>query len=66
VTAAPTFYVVPGSGVRRAIEENRQRVFDAVENAYRLHSSGKTDQPRQLFSSIPDRPSSRIIACRRI
>ena len=62
MTAAPTFYVVPGSGVRRAIEENRQRVFDAVENAYRLHSSGKTINPDSYFLRYPDRPSSRIIA----
>ena len=62
MNGAPTFHVVPGSGVRRAIDENRQKVFEAVENAYRLHSSGKTINPDSYFLRYPDRPSSRIIA----
>ena len=29
--SAPIFYVVPGSTVKRIIDENKQQVFDAVE-----------------------------------
>lgn len=58
----PAFYVVPGTAVRRAIEENRQQVFDAVEIAYRLHASGDAINPDSYFLRYPDRPNSRIIA----
>ena len=59
---APTFYVVPGSAARRAIESNRDRVFKAVETAYRLHASGNAINPDSYFLRYPDRPNSRIIA----
>jgi 2,3-diaminopropionate biosynthesis protein SbnB len=62
VGAAPTFYVVPGSAARRAIDENRQLVFEAVEKAYRLHASGNAINPDSYFLRYPDRPNSRIIA----
>jgi N-[(2S)-2-amino-2-carboxyethyl]-L-glutamate dehydrogenase len=62
VPAAPTFYVVPGSAVRRAIDGDRQRVFEVVEMAYRLHAAGQTINPDSFFLRFPDRPNSRIIA----
>lgn len=62
MATAPTFYVVPGSAVRRAIEENQQQVFEAVETAYRLHASGNAINPDSYFLRYPDRPNSRIIA----
>lgn len=62
MAVAPTFYVVPGTAVRRAIDENRQRVFEVVELAYRLHASGNAINPDSYFLRYPDRPSSRIIA----
>jgi len=62
MATAPTFYVVPGTAVRRAIDENRQRVFETVEMAYRLHASGNAINPDSYFLRYPDRPSSRIIA----
>jgi ornithine cyclodeaminase len=62
VALAPTFYVVPGSTVKRAIENNKQQVFDAVEEAYRLHASGNTLNPHSYFLRYPDNPSARIIA----
>jgi ornithine cyclodeaminase len=62
VAVAPTFYVIPGSPVRSAIDDNRNEVFDAVEAAYRLHSSGNTVNPASCFLRYPDRPSARIIA----
>src|SRR6476620_9644155 len=60
--SAPTFYVVPGSTVKRVIDENKKQVFDAVEAAYRLHDSGSTLNPDSYFLRYPDKPSARIIA----
>src|SRR6476619_6289846 len=60
--SAPTFYVVTGSTVKRVIDDNRKKVFDAVETAYRLHASGNTLNPDSYFLRYPDRPSARIIA----
>src|SRR6266446_10735269 len=60
--SAPTFHVVPGSTVKRVIDDNKKQVFDAVEAAYRLHSSGGTVNPDSYFLRYPDNPSARIIA----
>src|SRR4249919_3545347 len=60
--SAPTFYVVPGSMVKRVIDDNKKQVFDAVEAAYRLHGSGDTLNPDSYFLRYPERPSARIIA----
>src|SRR4249920_1302435 len=60
--SAPTFHVVPGSTVKRVIDDNKKQVFDAVEAAYRLHGSGNTVNPDSYFLRYPDRPCSRIIA----
>ena len=60
--SAPTFHVLPGSTVKRIIDDNRKKVFDAVEAAYRLHGSGNTLNPDSYFLRYPDRPSARIIA----
>lgn len=62
VQAAPTFYVVPGATVKSVIDGNRQRVFDAVETAYRLHASGNAVNPDSYFLRYPDKPNARIIA----
>ena len=60
--SAPTFYVVPGSTVKRVLEDNKKQVFDVVEAAYRLHGSGDTLNPESYFLRYPDRPDARIIA----
>jgi N-[(2S)-2-amino-2-carboxyethyl]-L-glutamate dehydrogenase len=62
VLSAPIFYVVPGSTVKRVIDDNKKQVFDAVEAAYRLHGFGNTVNPDSCFLRYPDRPCSRIIA----
>lgn len=62
MATAPTFHVVPGSAVKSAIEGNRQKVFEAVEAAYRLHASGDSVNPNSYFLRYPDNPSARIIA----
>jgi ornithine cyclodeaminase len=54
--------VVPGSTVKRVVDQNRNRVFAAVVEAYRLHASGDTVNPDSYFLRYPDRPSARIIA----
>src|SRR3954467_4398477 len=60
--SAPTFHVVPGSTVKRVIDDNKKQVFAAVEAAYRLHGSGDTVNPDSYFLRYPDKPSARIIA----
>jgi N-[(2S)-2-amino-2-carboxyethyl]-L-glutamate dehydrogenase len=62
VLSAPIFYVVPGSTVKRVIDDNKKQVFDAVEATYRLHGSGNTLNPDSFFLRYPDRPCARIIA----
>ena len=60
--SAPTFYVVPGSLVKRVVDDNREQIFDVVEAAYRLHASGNALNPDSYFLLYPDKPSARIIA----
>ena len=60
--SAPTFYVVPGSTVKRVIDDNKKQVFDVVEAAYRLHGSGNTLIRTATSSDIQIDPSARIIA----
>jgi N-[(2S)-2-amino-2-carboxyethyl]-L-glutamate dehydrogenase len=62
VMAAPTFHVVPGAKVKDVIDQNRKRVFDAVEAAYRLLAAGDAINPDSYFLRYPDKPSARIIA----
>jgi ornithine cyclodeaminase len=62
LATAPIFYVVPGSAVKSAIDGNRQKVFEAVEAAYRLHAAGESVNPNSYFLRYPDNPTARIIA----
>jgi ornithine cyclodeaminase len=62
VAAAPTFHVVPGATVKSVIDGARDRVFAAVEEAYRLHAAGDAINPDSYFLRYPDKPSARIIA----
>lgn len=62
MAAAPTFYVVSGSTVKRVIGDNRDQVFKAVETAYRLHAAGASINPDSYFLRYPDNPRNRIIA----
>ena len=62
MATAPTFHVVPGSVVKTAIDGNRQKVFEAIEAAYRLHASGESVNPNSCFLHYPDNPIARIIA----
>lgn len=60
--AAPSFHVVSGSTVKSVIDDNRLQVFEAIEEAYRLHSAGDAINPDSYFLRYPDKPSNRIIA----
>ncbi len=62
MASIPTFYVVPGSAIKRIIDRNRNQVFAAVAEAYRLHASGDTVNPDSYFLRYSDKPSARIIA----
>jgi 2,3-diaminopropionate biosynthesis protein SbnB len=62
LATAPIFHVVPGSAVKSAIDGNRQKVFEAVEAAYRLHAAGGSVNPHSCFLRYPDNPTARIIA----
>lgn len=62
MAVAPIFHVVPGSAVKTAIDRNRQKVFETVEAAYRLHAAGESVNPNSYFLRYPDNPTARIIA----
>jgi N-[(2S)-2-amino-2-carboxyethyl]-L-glutamate dehydrogenase len=62
LVTAPIFHVVPGSAVKSAIEGNRQKVFEAVEAAYRLHAAGQSVNPNSYFLRYPEDSTARIIA----
>ena len=58
----PTFAVISGAQVHRALLSREKHVVDLIEAAYRLHGAGDTVNPPSYFLRFPDRPSSRIIA----
>jgi 2,3-diaminopropionate biosynthesis protein SbnB len=62
LTTAPTFFVVSGTAVKEITDRQKQRIFDTVEAAYRLHDAGHTINPDSYFLRYPKRPNSRIIA----
>jgi len=62
LATAPIFHVVAGSAVKKAIDSNRQKIFEAVEAAYRLHAAGDSVNPNSYFLRYPNNSSARIIA----
>ncbi|MFI1470858.1 2,3-diaminopropionate biosynthesis protein SbnB [Streptomyces wuyuanensis] len=60
--AAPSFAVIPGEQVQRALRGHEKRIVELVEATYRLHGEGRTVNPPSYFLRFPDRPASRIIA----
>jgi 2,3-diaminopropionate biosynthesis protein SbnB len=58
----PTFAVIPGERVSRALEGREHQIIELVEATYRLHSAGDSVNPPSYFLRFPDRPSARIIA----
>ncbi|WP_326617978.1 2,3-diaminopropionate biosynthesis protein SbnB [Streptomyces decoyicus] len=59
---APSFAVISGGQVHRALEGRHREVVDLIEAAYRTHGAGDTVNPPSYFLRFPDRPTSRIIA----
>jgi 2,3-diaminopropionate biosynthesis protein SbnB len=58
----PTFSIIPGVQVQRALKGRERQIVDLVEYAYRVHGAGDSVNPPSYFLRFPDRPSSRIIA----
>ena len=59
---APSFAVISGAQVHRALDGNHKQVVELVEAAYRVHGDGDSVNPPSYFLRFPDRPTSRIIA----
>lgn len=62
MSPVPSFSVISGAQVDRVVTGHEKEVLRLVENAYRLHGEGATNNPDSYFLRFPDRPSSRIIA----
>ncbi|MGW3265236.1 2,3-diaminopropionate biosynthesis protein SbnB [Streptomyces sp. NPDC001056] len=60
--SAPTFSVISGEQVQRALAGRERELVALVEATYRLHGAGESVNPPSYFLRFPDRPSSRIIA----
>jgi len=58
----PSFAVISGAQVQRALTGREKQVTELVEATYRMHGAGETVNPPSYFLRFPDRPSSRIIA----
>ncbi|MEU5031979.1 2,3-diaminopropionate biosynthesis protein SbnB [Streptomyces milbemycinicus] len=59
---APTFAVICGEQVQRALEGREKHLVELVEAGYRLHGAGDSVNPPSYFLRFPDRPTARIIA----
>ncbi|AOR30422.1 2,3-diaminopropionate biosynthesis protein SbnB [Streptomyces fodineus] len=60
--SVPTFAVITGEQVQRALNGREKQLVELVEAAYRLHDAADTVNPPSYFLRFPDRPTSRIIA----
>jgi len=58
----PSFALVTGEQVGRALHRREREIGELVEAVYRLHGAGHSVNPPSYFLRFPDRPSSRIIA----
>ncbi|MER5912431.1 2,3-diaminopropionate biosynthesis protein SbnB [Streptomyces sp. NPDC001982] len=59
---APTFAVISGAEVQKALQGREKHLVELVEAAYRLHGAGDSVNPPSYFLRFPDRPTARIIA----
>ncbi|KMZ11448.1 Ornithine cyclodeaminase [Candidatus Burkholderia humilis] len=58
----PSFRVVTGKSVDGVLKNDRRRVIDVVEAAYRRHYESATVNPDSYFLRFPESPADRIIA----
>ncbi|MEU9450891.1 2,3-diaminopropionate biosynthesis protein SbnB [Streptomyces sp. NPDC048277] len=58
----PTFAVITGEQVQRALSGREKQLMELVETVYRLHDAGDSVNPPSYFLRFADRPTSRIIA----
>ncbi|WP_407555259.1 2,3-diaminopropionate biosynthesis protein SbnB [Streptomyces sp. Pv4-95] len=58
----PSFSVIPGAQVQKALEGHEKEIVEVVEDTYRLHGAGESVNPPSSFLRFTDRPTSRIIA----
>jgi ornithine cyclodeaminase len=58
----PTFAVISGGQVQRALQGREKQIVELAEATYRLHSAGDSVNPPSYFLRFADRPTSRIIA----
>jgi 2,3-diaminopropionate biosynthesis protein SbnB len=62
LTSRPSFAVVSGEQVNRALSGREKQIVELVEATYRMHGAGNTVNPPSYFLRFPDKPDSRIIA----
>ena len=62
MTAIPSFAVITGAQVQRALRGREREVVELAEAAYRLHCSGAATSAPCSFLRFADRPSARIVA----
>jgi ornithine cyclodeaminase len=60
--SVPSFAVISGAQVQRALQGREQQIVQLVETTYQRHSAGDSVNPPSYFLRFPDRPSARIIA----
>jgi N-[(2S)-2-amino-2-carboxyethyl]-L-glutamate dehydrogenase len=60
--SAPSFAVISGGQVRRALDGREKEVVELVESTYLRHAAGLSVNPSSYFLRFPDRPTARIIA----
>ncbi|MFI5688075.1 2,3-diaminopropionate biosynthesis protein SbnB [Streptomyces sp. NPDC051636] len=60
--ATPTFAVISGAQVQKALSGREKQIVELVEATYRLHGAGQSVNPPSYFLRFPDRPADRIIA----
>ncbi|MGW4564855.1 2,3-diaminopropionate biosynthesis protein SbnB [Streptomyces sp. NPDC004561] len=60
--SVPTFAVISGEQVQRALSGHEKDLVELVEATYRLHGAGDSVNPPSYFLRFPERPSARIIA----
>jgi N-[(2S)-2-amino-2-carboxyethyl]-L-glutamate dehydrogenase len=60
--SVPSFAVISGGQVQRALQGREKQIVELVESTYRLHCAGDSVNPPSYFLRFSDRPTSRIIA----